>query len=79
MATLTIPPSVCCFFGWHDPLMTRGDLPLVVVWICRHCLRELGRTDILVPPRITMTPLKVERLRNLIRRTNDAEARRRGE
>lgn len=71
-----IPDRVWCFFGQHAPVMTRRH-PLTVVWVCRHCLRELGRTEILRPP--TMSPLKVERLRNLIRRTNEREARRRGE
>jgi hypothetical protein len=76
MATL-IPDRVWCLLGRHEALMTRhrdrGGAQLLV-WVCRHCLRELGTTDISLPP-VVMTPLKVERVRQMIRRTNEAARR----
>ena len=76
-----IPDRVWCFFGRHEPLLTLqrttdGTIakPRVVIWICQHCFRELGRTAVSLPP-VEMTPLKVERLRNMIRRTNELARR----
>jgi len=59
-----------CLFGRHDPLLTQratGDR-VVLVWVCRHCLRELGVTDLLevVDPR----PLVRARLQAIVRHAN---------